>query len=91
MTTTRVARHLSGADLGKTIEFLGKEPGKEPGDGLTYRTKGIIVAIEHEDDCVSIDTGNGYRLIRAGEPVTITGTDTPAGLNLHRSVIDQNE
>ncbi|PRB78258.1 hypothetical protein CQ012_02395 [Arthrobacter sp. MYb214] len=86
MTTTREARHLSGADLGKTIEFLGKEPG----DGLTYRTKGTIVAIEHEDDCVSIDTGNGYRLIRAGEPVTITGTDTPPGLNLHRSVLDQD-
>lgn len=25
------------------------------------------------------------------QPVTITGTDTPAGLNLHRSVIDQDE
>lgn len=86
MTTTREARYLSGADLGKTIEFLGKEPGS----GLTYRTKGIIRAIEHEDDCVSIDTGNGYRLIRAIEPVTITGTDTPPGLNLHRSVLDQD-
>lgn len=25
------------------------------------------------------------------QPVTITGTDTPPGLNLHRSVIDQDE
>ncbi|MFJ5106667.1 MULTISPECIES: hypothetical protein [unclassified Glutamicibacter] len=87
MTLTREAKYLSGADLGKTIEFLGKEPG----DGLTYRTTGTIRAIEHEDDCVSIDTGSGCRLIRSGDPVTITGTDTPPGLNLHRSVIDQNE
>lgn len=86
MTTTREARHLSGADLGKTIEFLGQEPGS----GLIYPTTGTIVAIEHEDDCVSIDTGNGYRLIRAGEPVTITGTPTPAGIDLHRSVLDQD-
>lgn len=87
MTTTREARHLSGADLGKIIEFLGKEPG----DGLTYRTTGTILAIEHEDYCVSINTGNEYRLIRSGDPVTITGTGTPGGLNLHRSVIDQDE
>ena len=87
MTTTREARYLSGTDLGKNIEFLGKEPAS----GLTYRTTGTIVAIEHEDDCVSIDTGNGYRIIRASDPVTITGTDTPPGLNLHRSIIDQGE
>ena len=86
MTTTRSAKYLSGADIGKTIEFLGKEPGS----GLTYRTTGTISAIEHEDDCVSIDTGNGYRLIRADQPVTITGIGTPAGLDLHRSVIDQD-
>lgn len=86
MTTTRSAKYLSGADIGRTIEFLGKEPGS----GLTYRTTGTISAVEHEDDCVSIDTGNGYRLIRSDEPVTIAGTNTPPKLDLHRSVLDQD-
>ncbi|MGV2853753.1 hypothetical protein ACNPON_18630 [Glutamicibacter sp. AGC13] len=105
MTTTREARHLSGADLGKNIEF---KKGDATLNGIlaevhpqaqliddtciadavagrtTYtlgqRFVGIIMLIDGEPTGTSLTMSH---------PVTITGTNTPPGLNLHRPVADQ--
>lgn len=85
MTTTREARHLSGADLDKTVTVT---------DELDGRTvTGILDKITHYGSSASLTIlGAGESIyVGANDPVTITGTDTPPGLNLHRSVIDQDE
>lgn len=107
MTTTREAKYLSGADLGKTIEF---KKGDATLNGIlaeihpqaqliddtciadavagrtTYtigqRFVGIIILIDGEPTGTSLTMSH---------PVTITGTPTPEGIDLHRSVLDQSE
>ncbi len=110
MTTTREAKYLSGADLGKTISY--KTLDTETGETVTH--SGRLVKADHQLNIVE-DTsicdphptyslgGPSFRIellcegtfittnLSPDHPVTTTGTDTPAGLNLHRSVIDQNE
>lgn len=85
MTTTREARHLSGADLDKTVTATDEI------DGRTVT--GILDKIIHYGSSATLTIlGAGESIyVGANDPVTITGTDTPPGLNLHRSVIDQDE
>lgn len=103
MTTTREARHLNGADLGKTITIeLGDDTVTGTLSGVTHT--GNLIAEERL--CA---TAPEYTLGRASvilevlvphgllqtnlEPthsIAITGTPTPPGLDLHRSVLDQD-
>lgn len=109
MTTTREARHLSGADLGKTISY--KTLDTETGETVTHY--GRLVKADHQlnivEDTSICDPHPTYSLgqpsfriellcegtfittnLSPDHPVTITGTDTPPGLNLHQSVLDQD-
>lgn len=109
MTTTREAKYLSGADLGKTISYKILDP--ETRETITHT--GRLVKADHQlnliEDTSLCDPHPTYslgepafriELLNAGtfitanlspdHPVTITGTDTPPGLNLHRSVLDQD-
>lgn len=85
MTTQREARHLSGNDLGKTIALPGNEP------------YGRIKSIEQNSGytIINVHSQNGPWIpplaVRRNNIVTITGTETPAGLNLHKPVTGQNE
>lgn len=103
MTTTREARHLNGADLGKTITVdLGE-----------HTVTGHLTSVGHRANLINDErlcaTTPEYTLGRASaivevlvpsgllqttleptHPITITGTDTPPGLDLHRSVLDQD-
>ena len=85
MSTTREARHLSGADLDKTITVTDEM------DGRTVT--GVLDKITHYGCSATLTIlGEGASIyVGANDPVTITGTNTPPGLNLHRSVIDQDE
>lgn len=110
MTATREARHLSGADLGKTISY--KTLDTETGETVTH--SGRLVKADHQlnivEDTSICDPHPTYSLgqpsfriellcegtfittyLRPDHPVAITGTLTPPGLDLHRSVIDQDE
>lgn len=85
MTTTREARHLSGADLDKTVTATDEI------DGRTVT--GILDKIIHYGSSATLTIlGAGESIyVGANDPVTITGADAPSGLDLHRSVIDQDE
>lgn len=107
MTTTREARHLSGADLGKTVEY---QVGESRIKGTLY---GVNAHADLIDDTTYGDLWAGRESWALGQtsvtvsvlsgteslehnlpldrPVSVTGADTPPGLNLHRPVIDQNE
>lgn len=105
MTTTREARHLSGADLGKTVEYHVGESrikGKLYGvnahaDLIDETTYGDLWAGRESwaigQTRVNLSVLSGAESLEHNlpldRPVSVTGTDTPAGLNLHRSVIDQ--
>lgn len=103
VTTTREARHLNGADLGKTITIdLGE-----------HTVTGHLASVSHQANLINderlcdpapryeigpgktileilVTTGILQTTIEPTHPVTITGTPTPAGLDLHRSVLDQD-
>lgn len=104
MSITREARHLSGADLGKAITVnLGERTVTGHLTSVSHRAN----LIDDERLCetmpryeigpgetmieILVTTGILQTTIEPTHPVTITGTDTPPGLNLHRSVIDQDE
>ncbi|UXN30996.1 hypothetical protein [Glutamicibacter sp. M10] len=110
MSTTREARHLSGADLGKTISYKILDP--ETRETITHT--GRLVKADHQlnliEDTSLCDPHPTYslgepafriELLSAGtfitanlspdHPITITGEPSPTGLDLHRSVLDQNE
>lgn len=91
MTTTRQAEYLSGADRGKHVEFVATA-GKYTGP---YRISGPLIAVKHLGDgtttlIVQSPSGPKYGDVPADTMITITGTPTPPGLNLHSSVLDQN-
>jgi len=103
MSITREARHLSGADLGKTITIeLGDDTVTGTLSGVTHT--GNLIAEERlcttEPEYtlgrasviveVLVPSGLLQTTIEPTHPVNITGTDTPAGLDLHKSVIDQD-
>lgn len=103
MTTTREARHLNGADLGKTITVdLGE-----------HTVTGHLTSVSHQANLINderlctttpryeiglgktileilVTTGILQTTIEPNHPVAITGTNTPSGLDLHRSVLDQD-
>ena len=87
MTTTREAKYLAPIDTGKTITVTDTNTGKTV-TGELLRIDAI--------DCSSIDLtiiagkDSGHYLVEHDDEVTITGTDTPPGLSLHRSVLDQD-
>lgn len=92
MTTTREAKYLSGVDRGKHVAFV-HPGGKYSG---AYRIEGTLVSVKHLGDdstTLVVQTVGGIRYgdITENTTVTITGTPTPAGLDLHRSVLDQTE
>lgn len=102
MTTTREVRYLSGADLGKTIaiqygegELTGTLAAVEHGADLITEyplcSKTPTHALGHARVRLEILTTDGLAQasVTPQHSVTIIGTDTPPGLNLHRSVIDQ--
>lgn len=107
MTTTREARLLSLNDLGKTIQYdTAGQPTRGVLVDLTGSVD-LIDDSTHQDRandriCYIIGgTKISAVIITAGEYVsatfgpntliTIEGTDTPLGLNLHRPVTDQGE
>lgn len=103
VTTTREARHLNGADLGKTVTIdLGE-----------HTVTGHLTSVGHQANLINderlcttvpryeigpgktifeilVTTGILQTTLEPTHPVTITGTPTPAGLNLHKSVLDQD-
>lgn len=87
MTTTRAAKYLTPLDTGKTITIIDKETG--------HHVTGQLQRID-ATDCSPIDLtiiagkNSGHYLVQFNDQVTITGTDTPPGLNLHKSVLDQD-
>lgn len=87
MTTTRDAKYLAPVDIGKTVTFTDTDTGKT--------VTGELLRIDALD-CSPIDLtiiagkDSGQYLVQLDDPVAITGTDTPPGLNLHRSVLDQD-
>lgn len=92
MTTTRQAKYLSGVDRGKHVAFV-HPGGKYSG---AYRIEGTLVSVKHlSDDSTTlvVKTVGGIRYgdVTENTMVTINGTPTPAGLDLHRSVLDQEE
>lgn len=103
MTTTREARHLNGADLGKTVTVdLGDDTVTGTLSGVTHT--GNLIAEERLCTTqpeytlgrasviveVLVPSGLLQTTIEPTHPVTITGTPTPPGLNLHNSVLDQD-
>lgn len=91
MTTTRQAKYLSGVDRGKHVEFVSTA-GKYTGP---YRISGPLIAVKHLGDgtttlIVQSPSGAKYGDVPADTKITITGTSTTAGLDLHRSVLDQD-
>lgn len=103
VTTTREARHLNGADLGKTVTVdLGDDTVTGTLSGVTHT--GNLIAEERLCTTapeytlgrasviveVLVPSGLLQTTIEPNHPITITGTDTPAGLDLHRSVLDQD-
>lgn len=92
MTTIRGAKYLSGVDRGKHVVFV-HSGGKYSG---AYRIEGTLVSVKHLGDgstTLVVETVGGIRYgdIIENTMVTIAGTPTQAGLDLHRSVIDQTE
>lgn len=103
MTTTREARHLNGADLGKTITVdLGE-----------HTVTGHLTSVSHQANLIHnerlcattpryeigpgktileilITTGILQTTLEPTHPITLTGTPTPPGLDLHKSVLDQD-
>lgn len=103
MTTTREARHLNGADLGKTITVsMGDDTITGTLSGVTHT--GNLIAEERLCTTrpeytlgrasviveVLVQSGLLQTTLEPTHTITITGTDTPAGLDLHRSVLDQD-
>lgn len=87
MTTTREAKYLAPIDIGKTVTVTDTDAGKT--------VTGELLRIDALEGCpidLTIIAGkdSGNYLVQLDDPVTITGTDTPPGLNLHRSVLDQD-
>lgn len=106
MTLTREARHLSLNDLGKTIQYeTDGQPTRGVLVDLTGSVD-LIDDSTHQDRandricyiiggtriCAVIITAGEYVSATFGPNtlVTIEGTSTPPGLNLHRSVLDQD-
>lgn len=87
MITTRAAKYLTPMDTGKTITITDKDTG--------HNVTGQLQRID-ATDCSPIDltiiagSYSGHYLVNHDDEVTITGTDTPPGLNLHQSVLDQD-
>lgn len=88
MTTTREAKYLAAVDLGKTITVTDTDTDKTVTGELQS-----IEATDCSDIQLNIIAGkdSGTYHVAHGDEVTITGTDTPPGLNLHRPVTDQDE
>lgn len=91
MTTTREAQRLTGVDRGKHVAFI-HPGGKYSG---AYRIEGTLVSVKHLGDgtttlVVQADGGIRYGDITENTLVTISGTPTLPGLNLHHSVLDQD-
>ncbi|UAV84828.1 hypothetical protein [Glutamicibacter mishrai] len=103
MTTTREARHLSGADLGKAITVDLEE----------HTVTGHLTSVCHRANLIDdeslcetmpryeigpgktmieilVTTGILQTTIEPTHPVKVTGTPTPPGLDLHKSVLDQD-
>ena len=87
MPITREAKYLAPADLGKTIEGTDVHGGKYQGQLVKIETTGL--------ECVCLTVRQGFygedRLTRLDAEVTIAGIDTPAGLNLHKPVTEQEQ
>lgn len=104
MTTSRQAQHLSGADLGKAITV---DLDENTVSGHLTSVSHQANLIDDKRLCTTVPryeigpnktmieilvtTGILQTTIEPTHPVTISGTDTPPGLNLHRSVLDQSE
>lgn len=86
MPLKRAAKYLSGVDRGKTISMYCKD---------TLRSITIdILAVEHWPGetivWVPADLNQEPYHLDPEQNVLITGTPTPAGIDLHRSVLDQD-
>lgn len=87
MPTTREAKYLAPVDFGKTITVTNTKTGKT--------VTGELVRID-AIGCSPIDLtviagkDSGHYLVDRNDEVTITGTDTPPGLNLHQPVTEQH-
>lgn len=103
MTTTREARHLNGADLGKTITVdldentvtghltsVGHRANLINDERLCTTTPRYEIGPGKTILEILVTTGILQTTIEPTHPVAITGTDTPPGLNLHKSVLDQD-
>ncbi len=94
MTTTREAKHLSGADLAKTITVNLDE--NTVTRQLTSDERLCTTQPEYSLGRAStileiiLPTGLLQTTLEPTHPVTITGTPTPPGLDLHKSVLDQD-
>lgn len=87
MTTSIEARYLSGNDLGKTLTVDMGEPISGIIGGLGMDAERISIYFEQPAE----DRQGTFAVhITPDHLVTITGTPTPPGLNLHRSVLDQD-
>lgn len=104
MTSTREAKYLSGADLGKTITITkGEQEITGMLSGITHTgnlicdeslcTAERTCSIGRADIIIEIISPEGPLkfITDPHRPVTITGTDTPPGLNLHKPVTEQEQ
>lgn len=104
MPTTRGAKYLSGADLGKNVAIT---QGEKEITGMLSSVTHTGNLISEESLCTADPT---YSIGRADiiieiilpdgllkfitdphRPVTITGTDTPPELDLHKPVTEQEQ
>ena len=76
MSITRQAKHLTGADIGRTITTSTGETG-------------TICQIFHGRHGVEVITTNRTVYFKGEDEVTVTGTPTPEGLDLHAPVTEQ--
>ena len=85
---TREAKYLAPVDIGKTVTVTDTDTGKTVTGELLH-----IDAIDCSPIDLTIIAGkdSGHYLVQLDDPVTISGTDTPPGLNLHRPVTDQEQ
>lgn len=88
MTTPKEAQRLSGVDRGKHVRFTGSKP-------LHLNYEGELVQVKHLGDggtTIVIRAKDGrieWDHVSPNTLVTLQGLPTPPGLNLHKSITDQ--
>ncbi len=86
MTINRQAKYLSVNDFGKTITFTDADTGKTITGEFTY-----IDAIDYNIELgIRAAKNSGRYRVDHDDEVSVTGTPTPPGLNLHQPVTQQD-